>query len=144
MIAIALIDVPPVVEDSVFKSELPSLIDGADVINTLAPVSKKTGIRENLLSLLRKVVADPAKQALLQSALQELPTDNSQANMTDSQKVDFLAMRLSTGSPAEDDSFRSVLEDLVADLPSAVRQSVSKDSDKTIDFKPTDSPSVEE
>lgn len=138
MIAIALIDIPPVVEDSVFKSELPSLIDGADVINTLAPVSKKTGIRENLLSLLRKVVADPAKQALLQSALQELPTDNTQANMTDSQKVEFLAMRLSTGSPSEDDFFRSVLEDLVADLPSAVRQSVSKEVDKTIEFNAND------
>lgn len=139
MIAISLISCSPetFVED-VFKSDLPSLIDGADIINTLAPVSKKTGLRENILSLLRKVVSDPAKQALLQSALQELPTDSSQQNMTDEQKVEFLAMRLSTGSPAEDDNFRQVLTDIVADLPSLVRQSVSKETDKTIDFNSND------
>lgn len=60
-----------------FTSELPNLIDGVEVLDALCPVSKKTGLRENPLTLLRKVVSDPAKARLLEMALMELPSDNS-------------------------------------------------------------------
>ena len=40
----------------------PRLIDGLDVLEALCPVSKNTGLRENMLSLVRKMINDPAKE----------------------------------------------------------------------------------
>lgn len=109
----------------------PVLIDGVDVINTLAPVSKKTGMRENLLTLVRKLVNDPAKQALLYQVIQELPTDNSQANLDEASKFDFCAQRLETGTPAENekllDSLQYVLDlHLDAEKAAAAQQTLSQ------------------
>lgn len=125
------------VRDEVSRSEfyetsLPRVIDGLDVVEALSPVSKKTGLRENFLTILRKVVADPRKQVLLQQALQELPADNSQSKLSDSEKLDFLTMRLSSGSPAEDDLIRQRLESVLDVLPKSAAESVEQKIEKSV------------
>lgn len=113
----------------------PVLIDGVDIINTLAPVSKKTGMRENLFTLVRKLVNDPAKQALLYQVIQELPTDNSQANLDEASKFEFCAQRLETGTPAENekvlDALQYVLDlQLDAEKSAAAQQTLSQNGIK--------------
>ena len=120
----------------------PRLIDGLDVIDALTPVSKKTGLRENLLTLLRKVVSDPAKAQLLNVALQELPKESSFNSMSDDDKIDALVMRLNTGSPAEDDLYRSRLSELIPDFNQLLNAGKSKDD--VIEFESQDVPDVTE
>lgn len=112
----------PFVEKEFYREGAPSIIDGVDILDTLCPVSKKTGLRENPLSLIRKLVNDPAKQALLYSIIQELPTDNSQVNLDEESKFEFCAQRLQVGTPAENEElfhqFESVI-DLVVDSQKA-------------------------
>lgn len=110
------------VEKAFEPKDVPCIIDGLDVLNTLCPVSKTTGLRENPLSLIRKLVQDPAKQALLFSIIQELPTDNSQASIDEDSKFEFCAQRLNVGTPAENEALYHHLEsviDLVADSEKA-------------------------
>ena len=115
----------------------PRLIDGLDILDALCPVSKVTGLRENMLSLMRKVAGDPAKAALLSQALQEIPTVESLKGATDEQKVDYLVNRLDKGTPAEDDLIRSRLLEMIQDAPFKEQPNVDPTS---IDFKPSDSP----
>ena len=116
----------PVVEKVFEPNGVPCIIDGVDIINTLCPVSKATGLRENPLSLIRKLVNDPAKQALLMGIIQELPTDNSQQSLDEDSKFEFCAQRLNVGTPAENEVLLQHLEkviDLMADSEKAVKAS---------------------
>lgn len=115
----------------------PRLIDGLDILDSLCPVSKVTGLRENMLTLLRKVAGDPAKAALLNVALQEIPTVESLKGATDEQKVDYLVNRLDKGTPAEDDLIRSRLLEMIQDTPFKEQPNVDP---TTIDFSNNDSP----
>lgn len=90
----------------------PCVIDGVDIINTLCPVNKKTGLRENILSLLKKLVSDPAKQALLLQCLQELPTNDGPQGVSDDILAEFCEQRLSVGTPAENAVLRQQFMDL--------------------------------
>lgn len=110
------------VEKDFYRDGAPCIVDGLDILNTLCPVSKKTGLRENPLSLIRKLVNDPAKQALLSSIITELPTDNSQSQLDEDSKFEFCAQRLNVGTPAENEILMHHLEsviDLVADSQKA-------------------------
>ena len=102
--------------------DLPTFVDGVDILDILCPVSKKTGLRENPLSLIRKLITDPAKQALLAQCLAEIPTDNSQNMLSEEEKFEFCMQRLQCGTPAENEVYaehlRSVL-DLAADAAKA-------------------------
>lgn len=113
--------------DKVFEPNgVPCIIDGVDILDTLCPVSEATGLRENPLSLIRKLVQDPAKQALLMSIIQELPTDNSQQNLDEESKFEFCAQRLNVGTPAENEVLMGHLEkviDLMADSEKAAKAS---------------------
>lgn len=95
----------------------PRLIDGLDIINALTPVSPKTGMRENLLSLARKLAADPQKAKLLEAAIQEIPSMRSDPRCTDEDLTETLMMRLQTGTPSENDAFRSGLMELIKSVP---------------------------
>lgn len=112
----------PFVEKEFYSDGAPCIVDGVDILDTLCPVSNKTGLRENPLSLIRKLVNDPAKQALLYSIIQELPTDNSQAFLDEDSKFEFCVQRLNVGTPAENDILFHHLEsviDLVSDSEKA-------------------------
>lgn len=88
-------------EKPFYRDGAPCIVDGVELLDTLCPVSKKTGLRENPLSLIRKLAADPAKQMLLYQCLQELPVDNSQADLTEDMKFEMTPQRLMVGTPAE-------------------------------------------
>lgn len=117
----------------------PRLIDGLDIINALTPVSPKTGMRENLLSLARKLVADPQKARLLEAAIQEIPSMRSDPRCSDEDLTDTLMMRLQTGTPSENDAFRSGLMELIKSVPSNKSSDVPVDDTKIIFDKPSDS-----
>lgn len=121
----------PVAEKEFFCDGAPCIVDGVDILDILCPVSKKTGLRENPLSLIRKLVNDPAKQALLYSIIQELPTDDSQSGLDENSKFEFCAQRLNVGTPAENEVLFRHLEsviDLVVDSrnAAAAQQAVDK------------------
>ena len=122
---------------------LPKLIDGAEIINALCPVSKKTGLRENPLTLIRKLINDPAKQALLQQCLVEMPVDNSQTQLTDEQRFEFCRQRLDLGTPAEEDLYRGFLESIFDNVDAQAQAAIKPQIDGQIDFKPSDAPEVE-
>lgn len=77
----------------------PQVIEGADIFDTLCPMNKFNGHRDNPLSLLGKITG--ADSQLLQSVLQELPTVFNDPSMTDDDRVNYLVPRLSSGTPAE-------------------------------------------
>lgn len=127
-------------ERSFVCSAIPNVMDGADVIDTLCPVSEKTGLRENLLSLVRKLISDPAKQALLMPFLQQQPSDNSQSLLTDEDRFELCSQRLCTGTPAENDVLRDSLMSIFEHSSSMLSSAKEVAEKATIKF---DSPSVE-
>lgn len=111
--------------------DAPKVVDGIQVINTLTPVSKLTGKRESIMSVLTKVGNDPAKARLIQPLIQELPTVRSMKG-TDEDRVSVLMSRLDTGQPVEDAAFAkslmSMTDILFKDIPQSRRQAVSKET----------------
>lgn len=98
------------VDENVNK-DVPIIIEGADVFDVLCPVSKKTGHRENPLSLLVKVLP-PDKERLASLILQEIPSiQQENPNISDSDAIDMCVQRFSTGTPYEDQQIRSALFD---------------------------------
>lgn len=145
MISIGNNVVQNVVERSFVCSALPNIMDGADLIDTLCPVSEKTGLRENLLTLVRKLISNPAKQALLMPFLQQLPCDNSQSSLSDEDRFELCAQRLCTGTPAENDVLRDSLMSIF-EYSSAMLSSAKDVAEKaTIKFESSSvEPSVTE
>lgn len=93
------------------NKEVPIIIEGADVFDVLCPVSKKTGHRENPLSLLARVLP-PDKERLASLILQEIPSiQQEDPNISDSDAIDMCVQRFSTGTPYEDQQIRSALFD---------------------------------
>lgn len=119
-------------------SDAPVVIEGFQEIETLCPISHLTGKRENPLSLLAKIT-DAGKASMLANILQELPTDNSDFRMSDSDRISVLAERLSTGVPAEDERFRARLESIADVLfyKPAVQSEV--EDSNSIEFNANDS-----
>lgn len=118
-------------------SDLPVIIEGASEIETLCPISHLTGKRENLLSLLAKIT-DAGKASMLAGMLNQLPVDNCDTRLSDSDRISLLAERLSTGVPAEDERFRARLESIADVLfyKPAVQSAVNKE--ENIEFTPHD------
>ena len=134
---------PREVEKPFFRDGAPCIIDGLDVLEALCPVSEKTGLRENFLSLIRKLTGDPAKQNLLYQCLQELPVDNSQQGLDEDSKFDMCPQRLEIGTPAENqvlfDHWASIV-DLYKDSQKAQAVQNVFDHKQNIDFDSADAP----
>lgn len=116
------------------KVDLPTIIEGAEVYDCLCPVSKKTGHRENPLSLLVKVLP-PDKERLAASILQVLPSIHQEyPDISDGDAIDLCVDRLSSGSPYEDGLVRDALMN-VADVlfPESVADKVEKQMDLSPD-----------
>lgn len=97
------------------NDKLPSLCEGADVFDVLCPVSKKTGHRENPLSLLVKVLP-PDKERLAAMILQEIPSiQQENPRISDADAIEMCVSRFSSGSKYEDQQVRQALLD-AADL----------------------------
>lgn len=82
--------------------DVPHLIDGAQELETLLPVSKLTGRRADVLEVL--TLAFNKDSRLLDALLQELPTIQSDPNISDSDKVRMLAGRFDQGTRADNDA----------------------------------------
>lgn len=110
----------------------PVLIEGAEAIETLCPVSKLTGHRVNALTLLGMVTDSNAR--LLDNILQVLPSVQ-ELDVPDDVKIDMLV-------PSDYGSFaeRDAVIKRLADVSDVLFQSVSK-SDDSIKFDAGDQPS---
>lgn len=113
------------------------VIEGAELFDVVAPVSKFTGHRENPLSLLGKLTG--AKADVLNVVLQELPTVASDPRLSDEDRVAYIVERCSTGTPAED---ALMAERLMNDIDALGlrNQDVDKPSETSIKFDSQDSP----
>lgn len=117
------------------------VIEGAEVLDVVCPVSKFSGHRESPFKLLGKLTG--AKSDLLNSVLQEMPTIASDSRLTDADRVDMVVQRLSTGTPAEDSLMAErIMNDIDALGLSNKSVQVSSDSSK-IAFEASDAPSSE-
>lgn len=103
------------------------LIEGSEVFDTLCPVSKLSGLRENPLQLLSRVL-DPAKARLVDSVLQQIPSSNPEGvKISDEDALDLIMDRLSTGTPSEDAIVRNKLSQMVdVLLPREIQQEVEQ------------------
>lgn len=115
------------------------VIEGADILDVVAPVSKLTGHRENPLKLLGKITG--ADSALLNQVLQELPVIKGDPRLSDEDRVNAIVDRLSTGTPAED---ALMAERLMADIEAlGLSSEQSKVDSSSIEFNSSDAPQVE-
>lgn len=112
-----------------------SVIEGAELFDTLCPVNKLTGHRSSVFKLLGKLTG--AKADLLNAVLQELPTVQSDPRLSDQDRVDYLVSRLSTGTPAED---ALMAERIMNDLDALGLSSKQADKvvESTIEFDKSD------
>lgn len=113
------------------------VIEGAELFDVVAPVSKFTGHRENPLSLLGKLTG--AKADVLNAVLQELPTVASDPRLTDEDRVAYIVERCSSGTPAED---ALMAERLMNDIDALGLRNTEVDnfSDSSIQFEKSDAP----
>lgn len=98
------------ISDCVVASTV-EVIEGADILDVVCPVSKFTGHRESAFKLLGKLTG--AKADLLNAVLQEIPSLASDSRLSDEDRVAAIVDRLSTGTPAEDSL---MAERLMADI----------------------------
>lgn len=121
------------------KVNAPAVLDGFEVFDLLCPVSKLTGHRENPLSLLDSLMNDPAKSRQLQAFMQELPTIDAPHGLSDDDMVGMLMDRLSTGTPAENERYRVILESVAGDILNQTgKRSSDGESKDTIKFAASD------
>lgn len=124
--------------ERVLPEDVQPVLEGAELIDSLMPVSSVTGNRMSFFDALRMVSGEKYSRQL-DALMVEWPTVASDPRMSDDDRVDFLTSRLAIGLPSEDDRLRSQLEKVVADFAEVNLDFKSPD---TIDFKPTDSPDV--
>lgn len=117
----------PISVDPIVK-EVPSLIDGVEILDTICPVSKLTGHRTNPLTLLGAVTDGNAR--LLQAVLAELPAVQSDPRVSDEDKLDLLVSRLDTGTFADMDVVRDALASISDSL--FVKSEVKETAEKQI------------
>lgn len=99
----------------------PVLVEGVEILDAICPVNDLTGTRENPLNLIGLIMNDTRKD-LLARLLADVPTVQSMRGLSDSEMVDFLAPRLATGMPAEDDAFTEHLATVASALMPMLRQ----------------------
>lgn len=106
----------------VILEDAPAVLEGKQEFETLLPVSKLTGRREDPLMLLKMQFSKDSR--LLDALLQELPVIKSDNSISDEDKFATLASRLQTGTPYENEQLVYQLQK-VADVlfPQEVQQS---------------------
>lgn len=106
----------------VILEDAPAVLEGKQELETLLPVSKLTGRREDPLMLLKMQFSKDSR--LLDALLQELPVVKSDPNISDDDRFSVLASRLSTGTPYENEQLVKQLASLADVLfPEQVKES---------------------
>lgn len=116
--------------------EAPKLISGADAIEVLCPISKVTGNRENPLDLLQRLDPDKARQ--LDAVLVEQPQIFDDSRLTDEERFDLIAPRLTLGTEAEKASWLNYLESISDVMSPAANAEVNAQQQKIEFDKQTD------
>lgn len=117
------------------------IVDGVDVYEALCPVSSVTGCRENPLQLLKSLVNDPQKGRLLDSILQELPSNNSPAGLSNDDLLEQLMPALEGTTFYEQDKFAERLMAISGDLLKT--QGIQKPITEVKESPSVESPSVQ-
>lgn len=118
--------------------DAPFVIEGAEALKQLCPVSSLTGNRMSLYEAMQMVGNEKYSRAVEQ-LLPELPTLMSDSRLSDDDRVATLAARLATGLPSEDDRVRESLSKIVSDFGDLVKANSAVNKD-TIQFDPSDTP----
>lgn len=116
----------PVIRD---YSHLPQIVEGAELLDTLCPVSHETGQRENALSLLTKVL-DPKHQYLVQQILQVVPSFDDPQGISDDDALDFMTSQFDLGSAYDNQMLRDSLSrslDVLIPRPQSKEESIQFD-----------------
>lgn len=128
------------------SKDIPCVLEGGDLLDALCPVNENTGLRENFITLARKLVNDPAKRALLMQVLQELPTDNSMSGLSDEDRFDMTPQRLNVGTPAENDELRETfwkIYDHSQTMINNLKSKIESPDPSKINFDSADAPAVD-
>lgn len=109
------------------KSSAPAVIEGADVLDAVCPVSSLTGNRMSIYEAMQMVGNEKYSRAIEQ-LLPEVPTIMSDPRLTDDDRVDLMVSRLATGSASEDARVREQLASIVSDFSAAAQSAVEDTS----------------
>lgn len=143
MISIAFIPDVPSHNSNFEKINKPFVIEGVEVYETLCPISKLTGCRENPLALLKSLVSDPAKGRLLDSILMELPSIDNPKSLTPDDVFEQLKPVLQGSAFFDNDKFGERLMAISEDLLKTVgiEQKISKV--ENVSPEPSSEPAVQ-
>lgn len=116
------------------KVDAPVLLENGDTIQKLLPVSRLTGNRQSMYSLLKMVGGEKYSRAI-DALLPEIPAIMSDQRLSDDDRVDLLTSRLNVGSASENDRMRKQLalvvdtfKDSFVEVPDASPESSSDSS----------------
>lgn len=122
------------VDDSV-----PVVFEGAEVLDSLCPVSSLTGNRMSIYEAVQMVGNEKFSRAI-DALLPEIPAIANDFRLSDDDRVSMLMSRLDTGLPSENEAYRGYLSKIIDDFKVDV-ENASKKSDDTIKFNADDAPS---
>ena len=118
---------------------LPFVFEGAEVLDSLCPVSSLTGNRMSIYEAVQMVGNEKFSRAI-DALLPEIPAIANDSRLSDDDRVSMLMSRLDTGLSSENEEFRDYLAKIVDDFKVDVEKSLKK-SDDTIKFNADDAPS---
>ena len=113
----------------------PPILEGADLIDAIMPVSKLTGNRMSIYEA-AQMLGNEKFSRQLDAFLTEFKSLPSDSKMSDMDRIQLLKPRWETGCPAEDERFASRLASFVDDFKESLKPS-GQDSD-TIKFDAAD------
>lgn len=128
-------NVAVVAKSLVVCSDAPLLLEGAEYIDAIMPVSKLTGNRMSIYEAARMLGNEKFSRQLdaFLTEFQSLPSDSK---MSDLDRIQLLKPRWETGCPAEDERFANRLAALVDDFKDSLKP--SEEVKETIKFDSVD------
>lgn len=99
------------------KSAAPAVIEGAEALDAICPVSSVTGNRMSIYEAMQMVGNEKYSRAI-DALLPDIPTIMSDSRLSDDDRVDLMVSRLNTGSVTEDSRMREQLSTIVSDFKS--------------------------
>lgn len=115
----------------------PPILEGAEYIDAIMPVSKLTGNRMSIYEA-SQMLGNEKFSRQLDAFLTEFKSLPSDSKMSDMDRIQLLKPRWETGCPAEDERFAARLASFVDDFKESLKPAEQvKDS---IKFNPVDAP----
>lgn len=125
------------------KCDAPFILEGAEYIDAIMPVSKLTGNRMSIYEA-AQMLGNEKFSRQLDAFLTEFKALPSDSKMSDADRIQLLRPRWETGCPVEDERFAKQLEILVDDFKDSLKSyDVNKETIK-FDSSDANSPSTTE